>query len=513
VELLTDLANLFLRLNNTQAAMQVLNDALSRKITDMSSLRLAVESHHLLFKVILHTHKGEDPLNITADSEASTALQNSITLQKDVLSRGRDMPADQMEEERRRCSTLLYEMGEYCQDRAKDLDNAASFYSEAMSYQEMYPKPIVALAKLNLRKGDYSQATHFCHAMLRNDPSNEEATNMIAELLLQQNQVDQAITHYSNLIKNKPDNYMTLARLLQLFRRAGRVEAIDTFIQQAEASRVKGAEAGLSYCKGLAAWFKGNIQEALEKFNNARSSAQYGKYSLSAMVTAYLNPENDPFWSVLTSAENLSAASALFEELRSRYYDLNTVILECYYKTLSGRSDQALTQLQVILTNNPSYVPAIVAQAIAMLAHNKSSDVRNTLKNLNKIPYYPEYAEDFERGWLLLGDIYSDGGNPELATELLSKCLKYNANCSKAEELLGQIYERKQNHADACRHYEKAWKLNMSGSIGYRLAFNYLKAKRYVKAVDICRAVLKKYPDYPQIQSEVLSRARASIRL
>jgi len=512
-ELLADLANLFLRLNNSEAAMKVLNDALSRKITDMPTLRLAVKSHHLMCKVILHAHKGEDPLNLTSDNDAASALQNAISLQKEVISRGRDMPADQMEEERKQLSGLLYEMGEYCQYRAKDLDNASGFYTESITYQEMFPKPIIALAKLNLRKGDYTQAAHYCNAMLRIDPSNEEATNMIAELLLQQNQVDQAITHYSNLLKNKPDNYMSLSRLLQLLRRAGRVEDIDKFIQQAEASRVKGAEAGLAYCKGLAAWFKGSIMEALELFNKARNNALYGKYALSSMITAYLNPENDPFWTVRVSPENLAAAAALFEELNARYIDLNTVILECYYKIISGRADQALTQLQTILTKNPSYVPGIVAAAIGMLSHNKSADVRNTLKNLNKIPYFPEFAEDFERGWLLLAHIYSDGGNPELATELLSKCLKYNANCSKAEELLGQIYERKQNHADACRHYEKAWQLNMSGSIGYRLAFNYLKAKRYVKAVDICRAVLKKYPDYPQIQTEVLARARASIRL
>lgn len=512
-ELLSDLANLFLRLNNTEAAMNVLNDSLSRKITDMATLRLAVKSHHLMCKVILHTHKGEDPLNLTADTQAASALQNAVSLQKEVLSRGRDMPADQIEEERKQCSLLLYDMGEYCQHRAKDLDNAASFYQEALTYQEMLPKAIIALAKLNLRKGDYSQAAHYCNAMLRTDPSNEEATNMIAELLLQQNQVDQAITHYSNLLKNKPDNYMSLARLLQLLRRAGRIDDIEKFILQAEASRVKGSEAGLSYCKGLAAWFKGKLREALELFNRASSNSTYGKHALSAMITAYLNPENDPFWSVQANPENLSAAAALFDSLRGRYYDLGTVILECYYKVLIGRSDQALTQLQVILTNNPSYVPAIVAQAIAMLANNKSADVRNTLKSLNKIPYFPEFSEDFERGWLLLAQIYSDGGNPDLATELLSKCLKYNANCSKAEELLGLIYERKQNHSDACRHYERAWQLNMSGSIGYRLAFNYLKTKRYVKSVDICRLVLAKYPDYPQIHSEILSRARASIRL
>lgn len=50
-------------------------------------------------------------------------------------------------------------------------------------------------------------------------------------------------------------------------------------------------------------------------------------------------------------------------------------------------------------------------------------------------------------------------------------------------------------------------------SSGYRLAFNFLKAHKYVEAVDVCHRVLEKYPNYPRIRKEIMDKARQSIRV
>ena len=47
---------------------------------------------------------------------------------------------------------------------------------------------------------------------------------------------------------------------------------------------------------------------------------------------------------------------------------------------------------------------------------------------------------------------------------------------------------------------------------GYKLAFNYLKAKRFVDAVDVCHKVLEKHPQYPKIKRDILDKARLSLR-
>lgn len=48
---------------------------------------------------------------------------------------------------------------------------------------------------------------------------------------------------------------------------------------------------------------------------------------------------------------------------------------------------------------------------------------------------------------------------------------------------------------------------------GYKLAFNYMKAKRYVDAIDVCHTVLNKHPEYPRIRKDILDKSRASIRV
>ena len=44
------------------------------------------------------------------------------------------------------------------------------------------------------------------------------------------------------------------------------------------------------------------------------------------------------------------------------------------------------------------------------------------------------------------------------------------------------------------------------------MAFNYLKAKRYVESILVCHHVLSQYANYPKIQKEILDRARAALR-
>ena len=62
--------------------------------------------------------------------------------------------------------------------------------------------------------------------------------------------------------------------------------------------------------------------------------------------------------------------------------------------------------------------------------------------------------------------------------------------------------------------YERAWKLEFeaSAAAGFRLAFCYLKCRRFVEAIDVCEKVLDQYPDYPRIREEILKKAIMSIR-
>ncbi len=140
---------------------------------------------------------------------------------------------------------------------------------------------------------------------------------------------------------------------------------------------------------------------------------------------------------------------------------------------------------------------------------------RNQLKRIAKMNWNPVDAEEFEKSWLLLADIYINSGKYDMATELLRKCLQHNQSCCKAYEYLGFIMEKEQSYHDAALNYEKSWKYGnqTNPSIGYKLAFNYLKAKRYVDAIDISHKVLASHPNYPRMRKDILDKARASIRV
>jgi hypothetical protein len=52
-----------------------------------------------------------------------------------------------------------------------------------------------------------------------------------------------------------------------------------------------------------------------------------------------------------------------------------------------------------------------------------------------------------------------------------------------------------------------------NGGVGFRLAFNYLKADRLVDAIDVGKEILKVYPNFPKVQSDIIDKARSLIRV
>jgi tetratricopeptide repeat protein 21B len=133
----------------------------------------------------------------------------------------------------------------------------------------------------------------------------------------------------------------------------------------------------------------------------------------------------------------------------------------------------------------------------------------------------------------------SSGGKYDLAQENLRRALLHDKSCSKAWEYMGLIMEKETAYKDAAENYEQAWKFDNQASapVGFKLAFNYLKAerwvcdaspvcplrslkqvcclrvlRRFVEAIDVCHKVLAQFPDYPKIRRDILDRARASLR-
>ena len=72
--------------------------------------------------------------------------------------------------------------------------------------------------------------------------------------------------------------------------------------------------------------------------------------------------------------------------------------------------------------------------------------------------------------------------------------------------------EKEASYADACDYYKLAFSFNKSPSLGYKLAFNHLKAKNYTDAIDISEAIYREFPQFEAIKTDVYQNAIAQIR-
>lgn len=89
-----------------------------------------------------------------------------------------------------------------------------------------------------------------------------------------------------------------------------------------------------------------------------------------------------------------------------------------------------------------------------------------------------------------------------------------NKSLTKAEELMGVIKEKDGKLLVAAEHYNAAWVMsNMrNAAVGFRLALNYLKTKRFVRCIDICKEVLRVYPEYASMKKDILEKAQKSVK-
>lgn len=111
-----------------------------------------------------------------------------------------------------------------------------------------------------------------------------------------------------------------------------------------------------------------------------------------------------------------------------------------------------------------------------------------------------------------MADYFISVNKYDLAEAELKKVLKYNKSNVKAEELMGMIKEKERAYVDAADHYAAAFKMstNKNAGVGYRLAFNYLKASRFVDAIDVSKKILETHPDYAaKVKADLIVKARA----
>nr|XP_013815924.1 PREDICTED: tetratricopeptide repeat protein 21B [Apteryx mantelli mantelli] len=522
-----DLAELLMKLKQYEKAEKVLQQALDHEpVNELSSLMEDGRYQALLAKIYSKMEKND---------EAIVSLQQARELQARVLKRAQIEQLDAVPAQKQLAAEICAEIAKLSTAQ-RNYEKAIKFYKEALVHCETDNKAMLELARLYLAQDDTDACQHQCSLLLKNDQDNEAATMMMANIMFRKQDYEQAVFHFQQLLERKPDNYATLSRLIDLLRRAGKLEEVPRFLLMAEkhSSRTK-LEPGFQYCKGLYLWYTGEPNDALRHFNKARKDSDWGQNAVYNMIEICLNPDNETVGGEVF--ENLDAdignstekqesvqlavrtAENLLKELKPQtvqgHIQLRIMENYCLMATKQKSNvERALNTFTEIVVAEKDHIPALLGMATAYMILKQTPRARNQLKRISKMNWNPIDAEEFEKSWLLLADIYIQSAKYDMAGDLLKRCLRHNRSCCKAYEYMGYIMEKEQAYRDAAINYEMAWKYGSqtNPTIGYKLAFNYLKGKRYVDAIDVCHKVLEAHPNYPKIRKEILDKARASLR-
>lgn len=527
IDLVHELADLYFELQQYDEAIRVLEAALNGFSPGVDST--GIETAELIghIRTMMALNRVYEALDRIEDAHEYMNFAHSI--QVTVLDRVRTRDADEARKQKVSAAELCYKIAMFHKKhpRVKEDYKAFEFLNEALKYNDKHQPSLLALAKMHLATNELNSCQEQCNTLKRLDPENLEVSMMLADIMFRKEEHDQASVHFQRLLADNPNHYDALRKLLWLLRRSGHLSEAPRFLAEAEAANPRAQfDAGFHFCKGLYHWFTNEPREALKQLNLARKDGTYGKEAIERMIDIYLNPDNASLFQESTeakaeNAEHLLAAENLIKELfvlqeggtPSKEYR----VLEAYALMANRQKaliEDSVKKLTALLQNDRDYIPALLGVANAFMLLKQTPKARNQLKRITKMPYNSTYGLEFERAWLMLADIYIKSGKFDLATDLCKKALSNNKSSAKALEQLGVIMEKEESYQDAAEHYEKAWSfLNESSApIGFKLAFNYLKAKRYLDAIDVCHKVLRMFPKYPKIHKEILQKARLAIR-
>ena len=248
--LLHDLAELYLSLKDYGNSVRVLQAALepgqAKKKEglydeDVAAMVADVRSLALWADVAQASNDGKVALD---------TLTAAWTLQVEVLTKIRaETNPDAKKEQKDITSVLCFRLAEYYRS-IHQLDKSLQFYNESLKYNESHEKSRLALARLHLLNNDLDACQSQCVTLMRLDPSNKEASLMLADLMFRKNEHEAATFHFQQLLEKNPTRYDALNKLIQLLRRAGRLVDAPRFLKLAEKFNAKATfAAGLHYCK------------------------------------------------------------------------------------------------------------------------------------------------------------------------------------------------------------------------------------------------------------------------
>jgi hypothetical protein len=147
-------------------------------------------------------------------------------------------------------ANVCFMLGEMAEED-KDDDGALEYYNMAIEFT-VHEQSMLNLAKVHLRKHNLTECEETCSTLLRVGKMKEAATMILGDLMFIKSDFESATVQYRNLLKENPNNYVAMEKLVSLLRRAGKLDEADELFKKAEEKDPRSSShAGLFFAKGL----------------------------------------------------------------------------------------------------------------------------------------------------------------------------------------------------------------------------------------------------------------------
>uniref|UniRef100_A0A915HU30 Uncharacterized protein n=1 Tax=Romanomermis culicivorax TaxID=13658 RepID=A0A915HU30_ROMCU len=289
-----ELADLTLKLGNFDKCEKILKQGLEnipKTNPDLENASNEVKFKILLSKLYFETGNWEGAINFLLQAKEN---------QNKILKRGPSELSEKLLQMKTLAAEICCQLGQFYENH-RDLQKSINFYQEALIELSQDIKIMLSVARLHLLMGDLEHCYQMCQKVLILDKDNDMATLMLADLMYQRSQTDDALLHFQQLLDRNPNQYHALARAIELAWRCGDLPRAEKYLEQASESSTRShLDAGFNYCKAddkilfLHRFrYTGDPNSALQHFNRARRDLEWGERSIYNMIEICLNPDNE----------------------------------------------------------------------------------------------------------------------------------------------------------------------------------------------------------------------------
>ena len=423
-----------------------------------------------------------------------------------------------------------------------DSGKSEALYSQARELDPTDAKSLFELGKIAIRAKNLASARSYLLELIKHSPNHVDGMNLLVDIFTKQHDFVTATNTLLKFLGSNPTEWNIFAVYFDVSRRAGKWDPsfIERLFCSAEtklsASTNKNAtsledlknvrqQPGFLFCLGLFQYYRGDWNAALEAFNSARHDLQYAFLSSCKMVEIYtslgegsLGEDMSTLSGGAVAKTSVEAATLVIRELKTNAQDPYVDVLRARVlmaTKIRSEIDYAIETLDKLLSSNPGFPPALAELATAHLIQGNTQKAQTCLKRLKEMEWKYEYADDFERGFLLMTDLYGRASKFDKARMAALRCIAYNQYCSRAYEYIGYIAEKEGKFEEAVQAYEKVWKTaqRCSPSTGYRYASCCMRVRQFMSAMDVAKEVACNFPEYSRIRNEVLDKVHLNFRI